>query len=104
MRPCTSRKPTKCLPVTKINQAAQGRVTVPQAVIDRGNVRPQSYHPMLVTPLGAHNTLAHLLPSSSSAIGASYDRQGLEPHVIDKLILKATVKEGKQFKCLFYEI
>ena len=42
-----------------INQTAQARVTIPQAVIDRGDVRPQSYHPVLVTPLRAHNMLAH---------------------------------------------
>ena len=82
-----------------INQTAQARVTVPQVIMERGNNGP--YHSVLVTPLEAHNTLASVaqLPSSTARHGL-VNRPSVEhpPRIIEKVILKATVKEGKEFK------
>jgi len=81
-----------------INQTAKARVTIPPTIVERGN--SGSYHStVLVTPLGAHNTLASVLSSSAARHGLT-NRPSVEsrPQIIEKVILKATVKEGKEFK------
>jgi len=101
----------RCLPTRKvrkiknqkeyfcINQTAQARVTVPHVIMERRNNGP--YHLVLVTPLGAHNTLASVAQLLlSTARHGLVNRPSVEhpPCIIEKVILKATVKEGKEFK------
>jgi len=67
--------------------------------VERGN-NAGPYHSVLVTSLGAHNTLAPVLPTSSTARHGVLNPHIVEPRprLIEKMILKATVKEGKEFK------
>jgi len=78
---------------------AQARVTVPQAIVERGN-NAGPYHSVLVTPLGAHYMLSPVLPASSTACRHGVINPELRPHIVKKVILKATVKEGKELKCM----
>jgi len=74
-----------------INQTAN--VTVPQPIHVQGNSEMRNSRPVLVTPLRTINGTA-VVPTSTVQVS-----KPTQPHsVIEKLILKATYKEGKECK------
>jgi len=96
---------SRCLPQRKVRRTISVLSKQLKLPVERGN-NAGPYHSVLVTPLGAYNTLSPVLPASSTARHGVLNPHIVEPwsRIIEKMILKATVKEGKEFKLFILSV